>query len=337
MQSWQVYANKLPKTIVRIFFDAMMGSMNLGSLGGFRSAFIGGCQGLYKGISTGISDGPRLAGCNRRKPSIALRRAFTLIELLVVIAIIAILAALLLPVLTRAKAKALGIQCLGDNRQLGLAFHTYVSDSGDIVPQNTPNVGQTWCKGVMDWTSTAATADNFNSTYLSESLLGPYVGKSLGIFKCPADRDYVPGTSKPRVRSCSMNAYVDSMNFAITSPTFTPYSTGYRCYTKMGAIASSAPGPADLFLFVDEHPDCIDDDWFFTDMVTKTHWYNLAASYHNGSSAFAFADGHSEMHKWRDGKTVQPSTRSYKSGEWVPVIISGQDIPWMQAHASSHL
>ena len=264
--------------------------------------------------------------------------AFTLIELLVVIAIIAILAAMLLPALSKAKAKALGIRCLSNNRQLGLAFQMYVGEFTDAVPPNTPNVGSTWCSGIMDWTSTAPTADNFNTDYLSQSLLGPYVGKSLGIFKCPSDNYDVPGAGRSRVRSCSMNAYVDSKSFAITSPTFTPYSTGYRCYTKMSSISGSTLAPTDLFLMVDEHGDCIDDDWFFTDMIAGTmHWYNLPASYHNGSSAFTFADGHSEMHKWHDGKTVQPVTKVYLRQEWVPIIFNSQDIPWMQAHTSSHL
>jgi len=290
--------------------------------------------------SHGACDYFRSAGRTTRQSSFRSSPAFTLIELLVVIAIIAILAALLLPALAKAKTKALGLQCLGNNRQLGLAFHMYVGDNADVVPQNTPNVGQTWCKGVMDWTSTAATADNFNTTYLSDSLLGPYVGKSLGIFKCPADNYDVLGTSKTRVRSCSMNAYVDSdkNQTALTDANFSPYSTGYRVYPKMSVIAATAPGPVDLFLFLDEHPDCIDDDWFFTDMIAGTkHWYNLPASYHNGSSAFTFADGHSEMHKWRDGLTIQPVTKTYRQKEWVPIIFNSQDVPWMQAHTSSHL
>ena len=329
--------------LVNIVFG---GAVFLSHSSGMTLVCIRNARATHAGFEFAKSAGDlRLAGhaCkhshrNSKPAAYNLSSAFTLIELLVVIAIIAILAAMLLPALSKAKAKALGIQCLSNNRQLGLAFQMYVGDSNDSVPPNTPNVGLTWCSGIMDWTSTAPTADNFNKDYLTQSLLGPFLGKTLGVFKCPADNYYVPGTSQTRVRSCSMNSYVDSMNFAITSPTFTPYSTGSRCYPKMSAIAGSAPGPSDLFLLVDEHGDCIDDDWFFTDMITGTvHWYNLPASYHNGSSAFTFSDGHSEMHKWHDGKTVQPITKTYKSGEWVPIIIGGQDIPWMQAHTSSHL
>ncbi|MGC3956501.1 MAG: hypothetical protein QM813_00560 [Verrucomicrobiota bacterium] len=111
---------------------------------------------------------------------------------------------------------------------------------------------------------------------------------------------------------------------------------GYRCYIKMSDTASAPPGPAELVAMLDEHADCIDDAWFITDPTSANKWYNVPATYHNGATAFTFVDGHSQMHKWRDPKTVQPVTKVYKSGQWL-LSPGSQDIKWMQEHSTSPL
>src|SRR6266545_3314837 len=138
--------------------------------------------------------------------ALRLRRGFTLIELLVVIAIIAILAALLLPTLAKAKTKAHGIQCLNHLRQMGLAWIMYADDNTDRIPPNNVNAtdyARTWVRGWMDYATSVP--DNTNILYLMASHLWPY-HKSLGIWRCPADKSMSRhgGRLLPRVRSIAM-------------------------------------------------------------------------------------------------------------------------------------
>ena len=230
-------------------------------------------------------------------------RGFTLIELLVVIAIIAILAALLLPALARAKATAQGAQCKSNIRQLAISWESYADDNkyhfvlntDNPNPLNVPAISRSlsWLDGAEAWE--ANTYDNTNINFVSGALLGPYVGKSYKVYHCPSDQSATPfsGVVLDRLRSISMNGFI-GINAS--------WEVDWAVFLKLSDLANV--GPANLFVFVDEHPDSVNDGWFMfadsdalDDGVGNGNWFNLPGSYHNGACNLSFADGHSESHK----------------------------------------
>ena len=259
-------------------------------------------------------------------PAPGRRAAFTLIELLVVIAIIAILAGLLLPALSRAKAKGQGIVCLGNTKQLYLAWNLYADDhAGNLV--NNHGVGETrarrqnWVNNVQDW---AVNDENTNTLLLTEAKLGSYVGRSTAVFKCPADKSRA--AVGPRIRSMSMNSLVGDPG-ELTNRFNPAYVQFFR--------ESDIPAPANIFLFLDEHPDTINDG-FFMNRLAEPKWGNLPASYHNGAASIVFTDGHTEVHRWLvtggPNTTLRPTIEGGAGGGFP--ADPPTDFDWLKEHSS---
>jgi prepilin-type N-terminal cleavage/methylation domain-containing protein/prepilin-type processing-associated H-X9-DG protein len=255
------------------------------------------------------------------------RLGFTLIELLVVIAIIAILASLLLPALARSKAKAQGVRCLSNTKQMTLGWYMYADDNNGTFPRNCSTTDQSvnsWCLGILSWS--ANTTDNTNRLNLVRSLLGAYCANQVDVYHCPADiytcNEW--GQQMLRVRSVSMNSFINGY------PQDTTPVPPWYIYRKISDMTN--PKPSDLWVFVDEHPDSINDGWLIVSWLMRGVWSDIPASYHNGACGFSFADGHSEIHKWRESGTLMPVTKETYSG----TRLGGTyDLPWAIQHTSA--
>lgn len=244
--------------------------------------------------------------------------AFTLLELLVAIAVIGILAGLLLPALVRSKARAMNVVCVNHFKQLTACWKMYADDNQGNLPSVFYLVhGQVnsnaWVRGSMDDDTSlyppveTGVLDSTNLNGIRWGSLFPY-NNDTDIYHCPADKSTTAGV--PRVRSYSLNGWMGG--------TYVHYQSNYCVFKRESDIVN--PSPSKAFVFIDEHEKTINDGWFAVDMVGNWGLLDAPATRHNNSYALSFADGHAEIWKLTDSRSMNwrglPISNNPLNADW---------------------
>jgi len=268
------------------------------------------------------------------------------VELLVVIAVIAILAGLLLPSLARGKRAAETVVCLNNLTQYSCAWHLYAGDYEEKIAPNYPRMhnyptAPAWVEGTMNC-SMDDLPDNTNTLFLTGSLLAPYLGKSIPLWRCPGDHSQSIQSDRkyPRVRSYSMNFHVNSEFY------FHGYAPGSDPWTGDGSMStptyivhrmSDFISPARTFVFLDHRSDSIYDSVFSVDCHGSgpTNGGMIPADYHNRAGNLVFGDEHAERHRWLDARTMPPIRNHEFTGIPWDVLPPNRDFPWLKEHVQA--
>jgi len=280
-------------------------------------------------------------------------KGFTLIELLVVLATVALLVAMLLPAIAGTRQNSQVIGCLANQKRLAAGWIMYARDNNDVLVPNRGLGGQSpltvnpltnpdlrpggqyaqWCPGNMQNVTIALNYDQ----WIKAGLLYPYLS-SLSVYHCPADlnrvpRNVAPSFRKPALRTYSMNSWIQSMDGAGYNAAAWNGITGYVIYTKLANM--SRPGPSKTWVFMEESPIGVDDAYFAVDPRQTTTWYNVPAVLHGNASVLAFADGHSDAHRWTDANMIH-GIGANGNGNNISADPNSQDLAWLLSVTTVH-